>query len=306
MIITRHVYQYESIQLSDNNTYPFRLSKYLRQATKRAHRQIKQAVDGGRVEVLVDGQMMSLGLGSLVFPDDVVYFDGQPLTLRQPEHYWLLHKPMGVLTTVRDPHQRSCLAPWMNILPAGVFPVGRLDRATTGALLLTDDGDLAYMMLQPEHHVDKHYVLTIDGVLAHDDARLNELRAGVVLSDGLASAKQLWVVEHSGSQTLIRMVIDEGRNRQVRRMCKRVRLPLAHLHRAQFGEVHLGDISPGQMRALSDSEVCALWLGVGGQEVVWQQTLAAFVDRYQKGTLCPISQPRFGSWYAAYLADQNI
>lgn len=291
--------------MSDENKHPQRLSKYLRQATKRPHRQIKSAIDEGRVQVLVDGQLMSLGLGSLVFPGDVVYLDDQPLTLQQPEHYWLLHKPEGILTTVSDPHQRACLGPWMRILPAGVFPVGRLDRATTGALLLTDDGDLAYMMLQPEHHVDKHYVLTIGEAIDREDARLALLCNGIELSDGLAIAKQLLVMDHAEGQTQLRMVIDEGRNRQVRRMCKRVRLPLVHLHRAQFGEVHLGSIQPGQMRALSDGEVRALWSDVGGREIVWRQTLAAFVERYNRGTLCPISQGRFEAWYTQYLAEQH-
>ena len=156
----------------------------MREATGLAHRKLKPAWRAGRVRVRIDGQWAAwCTLGTLIYDEDEVFFDDVLIRPRPPQEHWLLHKPHGVFSTARDPHGRPDLSPWLEQLPQGVFPVGRLDRATTGALLLCDDGDLSHMLLTPDHHVDKTYLLTCAGRFDSTDPRVLALTQGVILRD---------------------------------------------------------------------------------------------------------------------------
>ena len=267
---------------------PRRLDKFLADATNLSRREIYQAWEEGRIEVTPGGEPWSGDLEpwSLIFAEDCVLLDGATIELRAPAHYFAFHKPEGVLTAASDPHDRLCLGPWLAELPPSVFPVGRLDRATTGFLLLTDDGGLGFCLLRPWFGVPKEYHLRVRGRVLPDDPRLEALLDGVDIGDGKgpASALEVAILDDTiaedprvGSETLVSVVVDEGRNRMVRRMARGVGLKLEHLHRPRIGPVVLGDVAPGECRRLGDEEVEALWQACGGRAEAQRRSIAALM-----------------------------
>jgi 23S rRNA pseudouridine2605 synthase len=181
---------------------------------------------------------------------DDVRVDGQRVSV-QAEMVVLLHKPAGVVTTASDPHGRPTV---IDLVPAPVrlFPVGRLDRETTGALLLTNDGGLADRLMHPRHGVPKTYVATV--AVDPPPAVLRRLREGVQLDDGPTAPATV----RMAGKGKVQITIHEGRNRQVRRMLAAVGHPARALHRSRYAGLGLGDLRPGEWRALSDAEVEAL------------------------------------------------
>jgi pseudouridine synthase len=163
----------------------------------------------------------------------------------------LLNKPAGVVTTVSDPHGRRTV---IDLVESDVrlFPVGRLDRDTTGALLLTNDGDLAHLLMHPRHGVEKTYLVDVEG--DPGDAALEALRTGIELEDGVtapAAAQRL-------GPGRIELRIHEGRNRQVRRMCEAVGHPVRRLHRSRYAGLSVEGLAPGGWRPVADEELAAL------------------------------------------------
>jgi len=169
----------------------------------------------------------------------------------QAEMVVLLHKPAGVVTTASDPHGRPTVVDLVHA-PVRLFPVGRLDRETTGALLLTNDGGLADRLMHPRHGVPKTYVATVAADPA--PAVLRRLREGVSLDDGPTAPAGVRLA----GKGRVEITIHEGRNRQVRRMLAAVGHPARALHRSRYAGIGLGDLGPGEWRALSDGEVEAL------------------------------------------------
>jgi 23S rRNA pseudouridine2605 synthase len=165
-----------------------------------------------------------------------------------------------VTTTLRDPHARTDLGPY---LPDDirVFPVGRLDRETEGLLLLTNDGELANRLLHPRHGVEKEYLAEVEGIPTRQ--QIGRLRRGVVLEDGPARAVAAHSVARSGGKGAIRLVMTEGRKREVRRMLASVGLPVRRLIRLRVGPVRLGRLRPGERRDLTPSEVQGLYRAAG-------------------------------------------
>ena len=199
--------------------------------------------------------------GLLVDPDhDRVTVDGKPVKPVTRHRYIALNKPLGVITTARDESGRT------NVLDvvgdegsAGhrLFPVGRLDADSTGLLLLTDDGDLAYRLTHPRYHIPKEYVAVVGGSVKTAD--LTKLRQGVTLDDGVTKPAQAEVIRVlPGPMTELRIVISEGRHRQVRRMLLGVGYRVQSLRRAGFGPLKLGRLKVGGWRVLVDAEVSAL------------------------------------------------
>lgn len=218
-------------------------------------------------------------LGALVFPhEDQISVRGVSAGLEPAEAYIMFHKPKGVISTLREPVGRPCLDPWLTEMPARVFPVGRLDKDTTGVMLLTDDGDLANMLLHPRHHMEKHYTLIVDGPILAQDSRILNLIEGVELDDGPARAQRVTPIS-SGTTSEISVVVDEGRNRLVRRMAWSVGFNLLELHRTQIGPQVLGDLVPGAWRTLGIDEIEILWEAAGGQEQVKSQQMQALSRR---------------------------
>lgn len=231
-----------------------RLQKFLARAGAASRRGSEDLMTAGRVAV--NGQVV-MELGSRVDPTcDVVTVDGREVTLASSPVYLLLNKPAGFLTTMDDPQGRPTVASLMPADIPGLFPVGRLDMDTTGALLLTTDGALAHRLMHPSFHVDKTYEAHVAGV--PETAALDRLREGITLDDGLCKPAVVALVDAGNDHSFVRITISEGRKRQVKRMFAAIGHPVEQLHRAAFGPVLLGGLDEGATRPLSVSELEAL------------------------------------------------
>jgi 23S rRNA pseudouridine2605 synthase len=202
----------------------------------------------------VDGEVAVLG--RRVDPETArVEVDGVPAPVRPGLVYYLLNKPLGVVATASDPHGRPTVVGLVPPEPR-VFPVGRLDADTEGLLLLTNDGDLAHRLAHPSYGIEKEYLAEVEG--RPSAGALRRLRTGVDLDDGRTAPARASLVQERG----VRLVIHEGRNRQVRRMCEAVGHPVRRLVRVRIGPLADRDLPPGRYRPLAPDEVRALWAAV--------------------------------------------
>ena len=261
---------------------PRRLDKYLRDSTALSVVEIRSACLAGRVAVRTADAARSTASAadSLIFETDIVTLDGQVIGPRAAHHYLVLNKPRFVTTTAIDPNGRADLCPWLQQMPEGVFPVGRLDRESSGALLFTDDGDFANAILQPDHHTNKLYWLWIDEHLTDDDPRLVALVSGVRPGKGFELLRVVSAtVQHRTLHcTELLVTLDEGKNRHIRKMCNLLGLRLVQLHRKAIGSLHIDDLAVGQWRALATHEVERLWSSCGGIARVNRNKVAALAQ----------------------------
>jgi pseudouridine synthase len=234
-----------------------RAQRALARAGFGSRRACEELIASGRVEI--NGRVATLG--DRVDPErDELRVDGRRISVDPGLRYLALHKPRGVTTTMRDAHAERDLRP---LLPKGprVFPVGRLDRDTEGLLLLTNDGDLAHRLAHPRHGVEKEYLAEVDGTPSQ--RQLGRLRRGVTLEDGLAKVLDARATGRSAGRGAVRLVLAEGRKREVRRMLEAVGLPVRRLVRTRIGPVRLGRLRPGELRELTPQEVHALYRVAG-------------------------------------------
>lgn len=182
---------------------------------------------------------------------DAIAVDGVPVGVLPGLVYYVLNKPAGVVTTASDPEGRPAV---VSLVPSSprVFPVGRLDAATEGLLLLTNDGELAQLLAHPSHGVEKEYLAEVSGSVSAGAIR--RLREGVELEDGVTAPAKVSAV----APGVLRIVIHEGRNRQVRRMCEEVGHPVVRLVRTRIGPLTDRRLAPGEWRELAVEEVRAL------------------------------------------------
>jgi 23S rRNA pseudouridine2605 synthase len=197
-------------------------------------------------------------LGTSVDDEARVEVDGRIVRPSATRTYVVLHKPFGVMTTMRDPEGRRTVADLVRKagVRARVVPVGRLDYDTSGVLLLTDDGEIANVLTHPRFGVEKTYRATLRGRL--EPAAVEKILRGVRMDEGRAAPAQLRVVAVRRDASLIDITIHEGRNRQVRRMFEVVDHPVLALTRLRFGPIALGDLAPGAVRPVTERELAAL------------------------------------------------
>jgi len=231
-----------------------RLQAFLARAgASPSRRKAEALISAGRVSV--NGEAATLG--TTVSPNDTVLLDGRPVTLPAQLAYLALNKPAGYLTTLRDEpgRDRPTIEDLIPPIP-GLVPVGRLDAATTGLLLLTNDGTLAHRIAHPSSEIEKEYEVTVRNP-ARPEA-LAALAAGPTLEDGKMLPPKLGEIQDIGRTTTFRLIIHEGRNRIIRRACAAVGLDLVHLKRARVGPVVLGDLPQGHHRDLTEDELAVL------------------------------------------------
>jgi 23S rRNA pseudouridine2605 synthase len=220
-----------------------RLNAYLARAGVASRRSADELIKAGRVTVKGEpGQ-----LNTFVESRDRVEVDGEPVRL-EPLTYVLLHKPAGIVTTARDPQGRRTVVDLVDH-PARVVPVGRLDADTTGALLLTNDGELAHRLAHPRYEVEKVYEAEVEG--EPSDEALRRLRDGLELDDGRTAPAE---ARRLGPST-VELSIHEGRKHQVKRMLAAVEHPVRRLHRSRYAGLTLEGLEPGAWRELEPSEV---------------------------------------------------
>jgi 23S rRNA pseudouridine2605 synthase len=226
-----------------------RLQKVLARVGIGSRRACEELIAAGRVRV--DGEMATLGR-RIDLQTARVEVDGSLVPVAPDLVYYLLNKPDGAITTADDPQGRPIV---MTLVPAEprVFPIGRLDRHTEGLLILTNDGALSQLLTHPSHGVAKEYVAEVAGGTPAPGS-LRSLRQGIELEDGMTAPAEVGVL----APGVLRLVIHEGRNRQVRRMCSAVGHPVQRLVRTRIGPVRDPNLAPGHWRPLEPGEVRAL------------------------------------------------
>jgi 23S rRNA pseudouridine2605 synthase len=226
-----------------------RLNKVLAHAGVGSRRRCEELILAGRVSV--DGATIR-ELGTRVDPGQRICVDGTPI--REERHvYWLVNKPRGFLCTNHDPSRRPLVLDLIPHVDQRVYTVGRLDEASEGLLLLTNDGDLAHRLTHPRFGVEKTYLVQVAGAPTRED--LQQLLTGVWLSDGHVRARQVKRLKRHRDSTWLRIKLSEGRNREIRRMLARLRHKVLRLRRVALGPVQIGRLVAGKSRRLTNEEL---------------------------------------------------
>lgn len=232
-----------------------RLNAFLARAGVASRRRADELISAGRVHVNGEPGRFDTAVGGR----DVVEVDGR-VVQAQRLAYRLLHKPAGVVTTARDPQGRPTV---VELVPRSsrIVPVGRLDADTTGALLLTNDGALAHRLAHPRYGVEKVYEVEVEGSPTRE--AIATLRSGVELEDGRTAPARARVLRRGDAESLLEIVLHEGRKHQVKRMCAGVGHPVRRLHRSVYAGLGVADLDPGTSRVLTKAEVAVLRRLVG-------------------------------------------
>ncbi len=228
-----------------------RLQKVMASLGIASRRECEKIILAGRVKV--NGKVVT-ELGTKVGPKAYITVDDKSYK-KQEYRYILLYKPRGVVTTMKDPQGRKTVADLITSVPERIFPVGRLDYNTEGALLLTNDGELMQKITHPSHQVVKTYLVEVPGQVP--DEKLDILRLGVPLEDGLTAPAlvELLARDSNSNTTDFKMSIHEGRNRQIRRMCDFIGYPVRSLKRISIANLTLEGLKRGAYRDLTEEEV---------------------------------------------------
>ncbi len=235
-----------------------RLAKYLAAAGVASRRKAEKIIAAGRVAV--GGNTVTVPQYRIT-EEDQVTVDGRAVRLPEKKEYLLLDKPAGYLSTVSDPHGRPTVLELIGPSPARLYPVGRLDLDTTGLLLLTDDGDLAFRLTHPRFGVEKKYRAWVKGV--PPPAVLTRMGQGMLLDDGPTAPATVRLLRRSRGSAVLEISLCEGRKRQVKRMCAAAGYPVRRLRRTGFAFLTAAGLESGTYRRLSEAEVRRLYRLVG-------------------------------------------
>lgn len=231
-----------------------RLQKYLAEAGIASRRKSEEWIASGRVKV--NGVVVT-ALGTKIDPQkDQVLFDDQPVMISgEKKIYLMLHKPEGYVTTAKEQFGRPAVLDLVRDVKQRIFPVGRLDYDTSGLLLLTNDGELTYRLTHPKYDVDKTYIAKLYGV--PDDMDLQKFRRGVMVDGRKTRPAKIRILEIEKDRRFCtaEIILHEGKNRQVRKMCDAIKHPVAQLKRVATGTLTLGDLPKGAYRPLTEKEV---------------------------------------------------
>jgi 23S rRNA pseudouridine2605 synthase len=277
---------------------PRRLRKRVAECLNLSLQDVDQYWRAGRLHVVSPEscERRLLPLEALVFDDDQLLLDGRAMERRGVPAYALLNKPKHVTSSARDPDGKSDLSPYLSEMPPGCFAVGRLDRETSGLLLFTSDGDLANAVLRPDHQTTKTYWLWLDEVVSDDDPRLAALVQGVSHNGRTLTAKCARISARNEYSTELALTLTQGRRRQIRHMCRALDLHLMHLHRSQIGPLTDADLALGTWRVLAQTEVDALWQGVGGRYQLRQRKVAALLRKAREARSVGTPNERLERW----------
>lgn len=229
-----------------------RLQKIIAASGLTSRRKAEEWILQGRVKV--DGQVVT-ELGVKPRKGALIEVDGKAIA-REDKVYYVMNKPKKVLCTLNDEHDRRTVVDLMMDVPQRVFPVGRLDYDTTGVLIMTNDGEFANEIIHPRYHIAKVYEVTINGILKTEE--IKQLEQGVVLDDGIKTLPaKLWVTnkDFAHEQTMFELTIQEGRNRQIKRMLEVFGYEVRRLHRRSLGPITVRGLNPGEYRLMKPFEV---------------------------------------------------
>lgn len=230
-----------------------RLQKYLADAGVASRRKAEELIAAGRVSV--NGVVAEIGCK--VDPQrDAVTLNGKKVKRETQFVYYMLHKPRGYVTTMADEKDRRCVAQLMEGVGVRVFPVGRLDRDSEGLLLFTNDGDFANALMHPSRHIRKVYRVSVRPAVT--DEQITVLTSSLMIDGRYTLPANVKVVSSAPDKSVLEVVLFEGRNRQIRRLCEQAGLETVRLKRLSVGRLALGSLRPGEYRALTAAEVAAL------------------------------------------------
>ncbi len=235
---------------------PLRLQKFLAQCGLASRRHAEEMIRQGRITV--DGVTIT-EMGAKITPGmQIVCLDGAPITLEEKPLTLLLNKPKGYVTTLSDPQGRPIVTSLLHGITARVFPVGRLDLDTEGALILTNDGMLAESIQHPRHEVKKSYEALVRG--RPTGSGLSRLEKGIILEGKKTFPATLVIVKKMPQSTLVKITIHEGRKRQVKKMFTAIGNPVLSLKRIAYGQLFLGDLPTGAYKILSVKDLKKIFL----------------------------------------------
>ncbi len=230
-----------------------RLQKYLAMCNVASRRGAEQMITEGRISI--NGKTVT-ELGTKVTGHDEVAVDGISVKPEKKKYYIMLNKPQGYVTTVKDEEGRKTVADLLSDIDARVYPVGRLDYNTEGLLLMSNDGDFTYKITHPKHKLNKVYQAVVKGTPNRFD--MQKLEKGVFIDGKKTAPCRAQILGYENNLTSVEIIIHEGRNRQVRKMCEAIGYPVIYLKRVQIGTVILGNLPLGKWRHLNPNEVKAL------------------------------------------------
>lgn len=227
-----------------------RLQKYLAECGIASRRKCEQLILSGRVKI---NGIVVKELGTKVKPEvDVVEFDGKVIKRNIEYIYIMLNKPTGYITSVKDQFSRPTVLDLVN-LKERVYPVGRLDYNTSGLLILTNDGELAYKLTHPKHEIIKTYIAKIKGL--PDETDIIKFKNGLKIDGYVTSKADIKIIDKKISTSIVEIKVHEGRNRQVRKMCDAIGHPVITLKRTKIGDLSLDGLEVGHWRYLNKKEI---------------------------------------------------
>lgn len=232
-----------------------RLQKFLSSAGIASRRKCEELILEGKIKV--NGQVVC-ELGTKIDPlkDEVKYNDKKVELVKEEHTYILLNKPIGYVTTANDQFGRDTVLDLLKKVNRRVVPVGRLDMFTSGALILTDDGDFIYKVTHPKHEITKTYTVTVRGIV--EESEVQKLREGVIIDNDYTTKPadaRIIKIDREKNQSRMEIRIHEGKNRQVRKMCEAIGRKVLALHRTKIGEVGVKDLKIGTWRYLTPNEI---------------------------------------------------
>jgi 23S rRNA pseudouridine2605 synthase len=236
-----------------------RINKYLSMCGITSRRGADTLIEQGKVTI--NDQTLT-ERGAVVNTDvDIVKVDGTQALPVEQLVYVLLHKPGETMTTLHDPFKRRTVVYYLKNLPQRVYPVGRLDFDAEGVLILTNDGDLAFRLAHPRYEVPKIYEALVMGRFDQDG--VEKIKKGIKLEDGAIGKARVSILGYSEGRSRIRLILTEGRKREVKQLCKAVGHAVERLRRVEYAGIQLGTLKPGQFRLLTTGEIARLRKMVG-------------------------------------------
>lgn len=241
--------------MADNK---IRLQKFLSEAGVASRRKAEAMIENG--EIKVNG--VKAKIGDSVDPNkDTVLVRGKKVVRETEMRYILLHKPRGFVTTMEDELGRKCVTQLVSDVKERVYPVGRLDKGSEGALLMTNDGEFANAMMHPSRHVPKTYRVTVRPGITQE--QLDRIADGIEIDGRMTAPADVCVIRKEDDRVVLEIVLYEGRNREIRKMCEALGLETARLKRTAIGTLKLGMLPQGQWRDLTEQELDKLFASAG-------------------------------------------
>ncbi len=235
-----------------------RLQKYLAECGVASRRKSEEMIEQGQVKV--NGQVAYIG-DKINPKKDTVTVKGKKILKSKTNTYIMLHKPRGFITTMSDERDRKCVAELIKDVNCRVYPIGRLDKDSEGMLLFTNDGEFANALTHPTRHVPKTYRVTVKSDVTQD--QITALTTGIVIDERMTAPAEVRVITREPGRVVLEIILYEGRNRQIRKMCEEIGLEVARLKRTAVGSIKLGMLKQGAWRELNEDEVRRLMIASG-------------------------------------------